>query len=90
MKYVVIIPAHNEANYLSGLLESLFAQSTLPAEVVLVNDQSTDETEKIMQAAVESLPKHPIHQSTIIRRTPSRGESGSCFYGRIQGAVRFL
>ena len=56
MKYVVIIPAHNEANYLSGLLESLFAQSTLPAEVVLVNDQSTDETEKIMQAAVEAYP----------------------------------
>lgn len=49
MKYVVIIPAHNEAHYLSGLLDSLIAQTEYPEEIILVNDHSTDETEIIMQ-----------------------------------------
>ena len=51
MKYVVIIPAHNEAKLLSGLLESLYLQSLPPQEIILVNDQSSDETEAIMQVA---------------------------------------
>ena len=49
MNYVVIIPAHNEAHYLSGLLDSLISQTELPKEIILVNDHSTDETEIIMQ-----------------------------------------
>ena len=53
MKYVVIIPAHNEAKLLPGLLESLYAQSLLAQEIILVNDQSSDQTEAIMQAAVK-------------------------------------
>ena len=53
MKYVVIIPAHNEEQFLPGLLESLYAQSLLAEEIILVNDQSSDQTEAIMQAAVK-------------------------------------
>lgn len=49
MKYVVIIPAHNEAHYLPGLLDSLMAQSHLPDQIVLINDASADNTEAIMQ-----------------------------------------
>ncbi|MEL0225656.1 MAG: glycosyltransferase, partial [Flavobacteriaceae bacterium] len=51
MKYVVIIPAHNEAKLLPGLLESLYSQSLPAQEIILVNDQSSDQTEAIMQAA---------------------------------------
>lgn len=53
MKYVVIIPAHNEEQFLPGLLESLYAQSLPAEEIILVNDQSSDQTEAIMQAAVK-------------------------------------
>ena len=56
MNYVVVIPAHNEAQFLPGLLQSVFAQTVLPVEVVLVNDNSTDKTEEIMQKAVETHP----------------------------------
>ena len=51
MKYVVIIPAHNEAKLLPRLLESLYSQSLPPQEIILVNDQSSDETDVIMQVA---------------------------------------
>ena len=49
MNYSVIVPAHNEAGFLPGLLDSLCSQDCLPNEVVLVNDNSTDKTEEIMQ-----------------------------------------
>ena len=49
MNYSVIVPAHNEADFLPGLLDSLCTQDHLPNEVVLVNDNSTDKTEEIIQ-----------------------------------------
>ena len=71
MKYVVVIPAHNEAAFLPGLLASLFAQTVLPAEVVMVNDHSTDETEQIMQAATKQYPNtHFIHKKSSAKHLP--------------------
>lgn len=48
MRYYVIIPAHNEAKYIAQTLQSLFLQSCLPDQVVVVNDHSTDETPTIV------------------------------------------
>ena len=48
MEYYVIIPAHNEADFLSSTLESVVKQSLLPKKVIVVNDNSTDNTEKII------------------------------------------
>mgnify|MGYP000867847409 CR=1 FL=1 len=39
MNYSVIVPAHNEAGFLPGLLDSLCSQDCLPNEVVLVNER---------------------------------------------------
>ncbi|ESU23634.1 glycosyl transferase [Flavobacterium saliperosum S13] len=56
MRYYIIIPAHNEAAFISLTLQSLVSQSVLPAKVVVVNDNSTDKTGEIVQAFAE---KHP-------------------------------
>jgi len=47
--YSVIIPAHNEANFLEGMLQSLCEQTVCALEIILVNDNATDYTETIMQ-----------------------------------------
>ncbi|WP_431123218.1 glycosyltransferase family 2 protein [Flagellimonas flava] len=47
MKLSVIIPAHNEAEHLTACLDSFVAQSTLPDELIVVDDNSTDNTFKI-------------------------------------------
>jgi glycosyltransferase involved in cell wall biosynthesis len=49
MKYYAIIPAYNEAAYIALTLESIAAQTVLPAKVVVVNDGSTDGTEAIVR-----------------------------------------
>ena len=49
MRYYVIIPAYNEAAYISTMLQSLTAQTVLPAKAIVVNDNSTDDTAKITE-----------------------------------------
>ncbi len=43
----VVIPAHNEAIDLPKTLESLLCQIVLPAEVIVVDNASTDETARV-------------------------------------------
>src|SRR5690606_29466378 len=44
MNYYVVIPAYNEARFLNLTLDSLAQQTVLPAKVVVVYDNSADNT----------------------------------------------
>jgi len=48
MNYYIIIPAHNEEAFLADTLNSVSRQSLQPKRVVIVNDNSTDNTEAII------------------------------------------
>lgn len=48
MHYSIIIPAHNEAAFIEMTLTSIVQQTHLPKKVVVVNDNSSDETESII------------------------------------------
>lgn len=49
MNYYIVIPAHNEANFISLTLDSIIHQTVLPKQVVVVNDNSTDNTIDIIK-----------------------------------------
>ncbi|WP_282044194.1 glycosyltransferase family 2 protein [Winogradskyella flava] len=49
MNVYIIIPAHNEEDYISKTLESLTHQTLLPKRVVVVNDNSSDNTASIVR-----------------------------------------
>ncbi|WP_345206885.1 glycosyltransferase [Chryseobacterium ginsengisoli] len=49
MKFLIIIPAHNEENNLSFTLDSLQQQSFKDFKVVIVNDGSTDGTSEVIK-----------------------------------------
>ncbi|HEX8563250.1 MAG TPA: glycosyltransferase family A protein [Flavobacterium sp.] len=49
MKYSVIIPAHNEEPFVALTLQSVTAQTILPVQVVVVDDNSADRTSEIVQ-----------------------------------------
>lgn len=59
MKIYIVIPAHNESDFIGLTLQSLVNQSFLPSKIVVVNDQSTDDTPKIVDEFIE---KHPFIQ----------------------------
>lgn len=50
MRYYIIIPAHNEEAFLAETLRSVSEQTLQPKKVVIVNDNSTDGTENIIDA----------------------------------------
>ena len=49
MKYYIVIPAHNEEKFIALTLQSLVEQTVLPSKIVVVNDNSTDRTAKIVK-----------------------------------------
>jgi poly-beta-1,6-N-acetyl-D-glucosamine synthase len=50
LTYILITPARNEEKYIEKTLQSVAAQSVLPAVWVIVSDGSTDRTDEIVQA----------------------------------------
>lgn len=54
MDYYVIIPAHNEEAHLRDALNSIVHQSLPPKKVVVVNDNSTDGTERIINTFLDT------------------------------------
>lgn len=55
-KISVIIPAHNSANTIVEALESIKNQTYRDWEIILINDGSSDETEKIVKRYLENTP----------------------------------
>lgn len=54
MKYYIIIPAHNEADFIELTLKSIASQTLLPSKVVVVNDNSTDATASIVTEFIKT------------------------------------
>ncbi len=64
MKYNIIIPAHNEEAHLGKTLNSVFEQTLLPQQVVVVNDNSQDSTETVIDSFAK---EHPSLKKINIR-----------------------
>lgn len=58
MKTSVLIPCYNAARYLAEALESVFAQGVPLREVIVVDDGSTDETERVVAAFGDRVRYH--------------------------------
>lgn len=56
MNYYIVIPSHNEETFVSQTLQSLVEQTVLPTKLVVVNDNSTDRTEEIINAFADVHP----------------------------------
>jgi glycosyltransferase involved in cell wall biosynthesis len=56
MNYAIVIPTYNEEKFIAFTLQSLVEQTVLPTKIVVVNDSSTDHTEKIVQTFVDTYP----------------------------------
>ena len=52
MRVYIIIPAHNEEKYIHNTLASLCNQTVLPDKILVVNDNSTDNTEEIIKGYI--------------------------------------
>ena len=68
LKYVLVTPARNEAQYIELTIKSMIAQTLLPLKWVIVSDGSTDGTDEIVGRYLATYPWIEI------RRLPERKE----------------
>ncbi len=59
-RWSVVIPAYNEEDYLLATLQSLLGQTVDDAEIILVDNKSTDGTRALMEKAVADHPDRLI------------------------------
>lgn len=57
MTVSVIIPTYNSAAFVGRAIESVLAQTLLPAEIILVDNNSTDHTLEVLRAYASNYPK---------------------------------
>ena len=68
MKISIVIPVYNESEYLNEVLASMVEQSLLPNQIVIVNDNSTDNTQEIIDSYTS---KYPFITSIFNHSSPS-------------------
>ncbi|MEX2349306.1 MAG: glycosyltransferase family A protein [Flavobacteriaceae bacterium] len=56
MRFYIVIPAHNEAEYIENTLLSLGNQTLLPKRIVVVDDHSTDATAEVVSRCAKKFP----------------------------------
>lgn len=54
--YYIVIPTYNEESFIALTLQSLISQTVLPSKIVVVNDNSTDNTAEIVTAFAKENP----------------------------------
>jgi len=74
MDFYIIIPAHNEEAYIGKMLQSIVEQTILPKKVVVVNDASTDDTQKIVDQFSKQYPfiQSVFHNSEALHEPGSK------------------
>lgn len=61
-RIAAVIPLYNGARHVRAALESVFAQTLMPSEVVVVNDGSTDDGPEIVAEMAQTHPVRLLHQ----------------------------
>jgi biofilm PGA synthesis N-glycosyltransferase PgaC len=51
IRYIIISPVRNEADYLPRTIDSVLSQTIRPSQWIIVNDGSTDETARVIEEA---------------------------------------
>ena len=70
MKFLIVIPAHNEEENILPCLESLKNQTFQDFKCVIVNDGSTDKTQEIVEKFLENNLKFRIYNLKLSKHEP--------------------
>jgi len=80
LKFYIVIPAHNEANFIGSTLQSLINQSLRPTKIVVVNDNSTDNTVSIVTNLSKKYPWIALVSNTSSEAHLPGGKIINAFY----------
>lgn len=72
-KISIVVPIYNSSKYLNKCLDSLVNQTLEDIEIILINDGSTDESEKIVKEYKDKRIKYISKKNEGIGKTRNRG-----------------
>lgn len=81
----VVMPTYNHAQFLPRALTALLSQSVRPAEVIVVNDNSPDETPAILEEFVHNDPA-----IKVIHNERNQGTTASVEIGIARASAKYL
>ncbi len=82
MKFYIVIPVHNEEAFIKDCLTSLVTQSLKPEKIIVVDDNSTDNTAKIVKSLTnEFLFLKLIHKTSSNQHLPGEKVIRAFNYG---------
>ena len=79
MRVSVIIPAWNEEAYVGNTLHALqtsAAECSIPVDVIVVDNLSSDETAGIAREAGADVVQEPVHNVALVRNAGARAAQG--------------
>jgi glycosyltransferase involved in cell wall biosynthesis len=80
--YVIIMPVRNEAKFLAGTVNSIASQTIKPAQLIIVDDGSTDDTGKIAEECAANYDWiEVLHRADRGFRSPGGGVIETFFDG---------
>ena len=80
MRFYIVIPAHNEADFIGSTLQSLINQSLRPTKIVVVDDHSSDKTAEIVTDLSKQHPWISLVSNTSSEEHLPGGKIISAFY----------
>lgn len=80
MKYIIVMPAFNEAENIGPTLDSIAAQEIRPSQLIVVNDGSTDQTSEIVQSYASKYPWIKLIENPGEARHAPGGKIVKAFY----------
>jgi biofilm PGA synthesis N-glycosyltransferase PgaC len=80
--YVIVTPAHNEADYLRPTIEGVLRQTVLPYRWVVVDDGSTDDTPALLESFAR---EHGLLQCYRRQRDETQSYFASNVYAILEG-----
>jgi len=81
-KFTILTSSYNKAKYLQEWADSILKQKYRPLEVVLANDQSTDNTSEVIKVIKEKFEKNNIELKII--NNPKRLYCGGSYYNLVE------
>lgn len=84
----VVIPCYNAALYIEDCLNGLLSQTYKDIEVILVNDASTDNTQKIVEQWIES--SNPPFQIIVCNLPVNTGFPGAITAGYFMSSGEYI
>jgi glycosyltransferase involved in cell wall biosynthesis len=69
----VVIPSYNSARYIVETIDSILAQTVQPAEIIVVDDGSTDESAQILAARYDGRIRYIYQENAGVSAARNRG-----------------